>query len=167
MHIAFKSILWKICWWKMLSTKKYKFMLNSEIYCNYCSSGDFQGNSWLDLSRWFPGMNGFTQLHSERPKQAYQTILEYILLTQAFSWKYLNEKCWSEAKKQHSFKYFVNLCFIPTLFTKVWEKQAVRSRGTLSVNGLSMKLLAYLLSLCPIFWRCSRWTLLLWDSCRR
>ena len=44
-----------------------------------------------------------------------------ILPTEAFSVKHLKEKCWSEVKNLLSFKYFGNFCFIPKLFSKVWE----------------------------------------------
>ena len=55
-----------------------------------------------------------THLHSERPNQAWRY------------WKYFTsksrkEKCWSEAKQQFFIKYYVKICFIPKLFSKVWE----------------------------------------------
>ena len=61
-----------------------------------------------------------------------------ILLTKTFSWEFLKEKCWSAAKQQLPFKYFVNFHFIPKLLSKVWEKQTIPSRGTPSVNGLNV-----------------------------
>ena len=50
--------------------------------------------------------------------------------------KYLKEKCLSEYYQQLSFKYFVRICFISKLFSKVWKEQTILSWGTLSVNGL-------------------------------
>ena len=55
-------------------------------------------------------------IYTERPDN-----FGNILLIKAFSWKYLKEKCWSEAKNQLSFKYFVNFRLIRKLFSKVWE----------------------------------------------
>ena len=44
-------------------------------------------------------------------------------LTKAIFRKYLIENCSSEHYPQLSLKYFVNLCFSPTLFSKVWKVQ--------------------------------------------
>ena len=61
-----------------------------------------------------------------------------------YLWKHFLEIIWRRNvdqklinKQQLSFKYFANLRFIPMLFPKVWKKQTILSRVTLSVNGLT------------------------------
>ena len=49
------------------------------------------------------------------------TIFVLLFEQKAFWEKYLMEKCWPEVKQQLSFKYFLNLSFIPKLFLKVWK----------------------------------------------
>ena len=49
------------------------------------------------------------------------TILIIFFLTKAFFGKYLKEKCSSEYYQQLSFKYFMRICFISKLFSKVWK----------------------------------------------
>ena len=46
-----------------------------------------------------------------------------ISLTKAIFRKYNKENCSSELYLQLSLKYFMNLCFIPKLFWKLWQVQ--------------------------------------------
>ena len=50
-----------------------------------------------------------------------QTILLIFSSQKQFYQKYLKEKCLSEYNQQLSFKYFVRICFISKLFSKVWK----------------------------------------------
>ena len=49
------------------------------------------------------------------------TILFIFSSQKRFYQKYLKEKCLSEYYQQLSFKYFVRICFISKLFSKVWK----------------------------------------------
>ena len=50
-------------------------------------------------------------------------ILKIFCSQKRFIEKCLTEKCWSAAKHNSPFKYFVNFHFIPKLLSNVWEKQ--------------------------------------------
>ena len=58
-----------------------------------------------------------------------------IVLTKAISSKYLKENCSSQLHLQPSFKYFVNLCFILKLFSKVWKVQTTLVKQTKVLRG--------------------------------
>ena len=68
-------------------------------------------------------------------------ILNIFYLQKHFLEKHLKEKCLSEAKQQLSLKLFLNFRFIQKLFSKIWQKQTILSRESLSANGLKKNVL--------------------------
>ena len=60
-----------------------------------------------------------------------------ISMQNAFSEKYLKEKCWSKLKQQHSVKKIENSWLIPKLSSKVSEVQTILEETTFRHEGVN------------------------------
>ena len=65
------------------------------------------------------------------------TILEISYWHKHVLGKILSRNVTLEVIHQLPFKWFVNFLFIPKLYSKVWEKQTILARRTMSVNVLN------------------------------